>query len=78
VRRATITISRDLDTALRAYVRDQEVSPALTSVVQCALREYLSARGYLASGRPFRITPAPKGSGQKDISIRHDRYLAGK
>lgn len=75
MRRATITISGELDTALRAYLHDQEVSPALTAVVQSALREYLASRGYLSPARPFRITPAPQGSGRKDISIHHDRYL---
>ncbi len=27
--------------------------------------------------RPFRITPAPEGSGFSDVSINHDKYLYG-
>lgn len=42
MKRATITIGDDLEKALRAYIRQQEVRPALTSVVQAALREYLA------------------------------------
>jgi len=28
--------------------------------------------------KPFAITPAKKGSGKRDISLRHDEYLARK
>lgn len=76
MRRATITLSDDLDTALEAYIRGQEVAPALTSVVQAALREYLAGRGYVPPRRPFHIRPAKKGSGKKDVSVNHDRYFA--
>ena len=77
MRRATVTISEELDASLNAYMNRQEVTPALTAVVQTALREYLARRGYTSTGK-FRITPARKGSGFRDTSIRHDRYLAGK
>ncbi|MBI3666301.1 MAG: hypothetical protein HY236_08770 [Acidobacteria bacterium] len=76
MKRATITLPDDLDAALETYLREQEVSPALTAVVQIALREYLAGRGYLPPSRPLRITPASKGSGKKDGSLNHDRYLA--
>lgn len=77
MKRATVTISSDLDASLEAYISQQEVTPALTAVVQAALREFLARRGYTAGGK-FRITPARKGSGSRDTSIRHDYYLAGK
>ena len=77
MKRATITLTDDLDAALDAYARDQDVSPALTAVVQTALRGYLMERGYLATG-PLRITPADSGSGAADVSINHDRYFGQK
>jgi hypothetical protein len=78
MKRATVTLPDELDKALEAYRASQEVSLPLTSVVQSALREYLAKRGFLTSSekRPFRITPAEKGSGTKDVSIQHDRYFA--
>jgi hypothetical protein len=78
MRRATVTISDDIETTLDAYIRQQEVSPALTAVMQAALREYLARRGFTADPRKLRITPARKGSGARDVSVHHDRYLAGR
>jgi hypothetical protein len=71
MKRATVTISDELDTSLNAYMTQQEITPTLRAVVQTALREYLARRGYTAGGK-FRITPARKGSGSRDTSIRHD------
>ena len=50
MKRATVTISDDLEASLNAYMSHQEVTPALTGVVQAALREYLARRGYTAGG----------------------------
>jgi Arc/MetJ-type ribon-helix-helix transcriptional regulator len=79
MKRATITIPDELEAKLEEYVRRQEVPPALTAVVQTALREFLERRER-GSGerefRPFRITPAEKGSGLSDVSVNHDKYLA--
>jgi hypothetical protein len=46
-----------------------------------ALRRFLQekqleVRQYQAPRGPFRVTPAPKGSGKRDVSAEHDRYLA--
>lgn len=68
-------MSDEVEEALEAYRRDQEVPPSLTALVEVALREYLSQRGYLASSRALRITPAENGSGRSDVSVEHDRYL---
>jgi len=76
MKRATVTIPDDLADAVEQYVRDQEVSPPLTAVVQAALRQYLALRGYLRPAGPLRIRPAKKGSGHRDISRNHDRYFA--
>lgn len=81
MRRATITIPDDLDAELNAYLAAQDASPSLTAVVEVALRRYLQekkleARQYVPAKGPLRITPAPRGSGRRDVSVEHDRYLA--
>jgi Arc/MetJ-type ribon-helix-helix transcriptional regulator len=78
MKRATVTIPDDVATAMERYVRAQEARPALTAVVQAALRQYLTERGYLRATGPLRITPAKHGSGRRDVSEEHDRYLAGR
>jgi hypothetical protein len=78
MKRATITIADDVETAIDAYMKRQEVPPALTAVVQAALREFLARRGFALPRQPFRIVPSGKGSGKRDVSLRHDEYLARK
>jgi len=78
MKRATVTIPDDLADAVETYVRDQEAPPPLTAVVQAALRQYLIQRGYLRAGGPLRITPARRGSGRRDVSQAHDRYLSAR
>jgi hypothetical protein len=76
MKRATVTLPDDLAEAVDNYRRAQEATPALTAVVQAALREYLRERGFLRGRHPFKITP--KGnSGRGDASANHDAYLAG-
>ena len=77
MKRATITFPQDLEEALERYLGDQAAPPALTAVVQAAVREYLADRGYVAGRkRVLRITPAERGSGLQDVSSDHDRYLS--
>ena len=76
MKRATVTVTEDMEEALDLYVRDQEATPSLTAVMQAALRDFLANRGYLPPQRPFQITPAARPSGEKDISINHDKYIA--
>jgi hypothetical protein len=71
-----MTFPDDLADALGRYVRAQEVPPALTTVVQAALREYLRERGFMRPYKPLKITPAAQGSGLSDVSVNHDRYFA--
>ena len=73
---ATVTLPDDLVDAVDCCVRDQETPPTLTVVVQTALRRFLIQRGYLGRRRPLHITPAKRGSGLRDVSEQHDRYLA--
>ena len=71
-----MTFPDDLAKAVDEYVKAQEAPPALTTVVQAALREYLRERGFLREFRPLKITP--KGnSGRSDVSQNHDLYLTG-
>jgi Arc/MetJ-type ribon-helix-helix transcriptional regulator len=77
MKRTTMTLPDDLAKAMDEYVQAQEAPPALTTVMQAALREYLRERGFLREYRPLKITPAKKGSGRSDVSINHDLYLAG-
>ena len=78
MKRATVTIPDDLVRALGSFARAQEVRPPLTAVVQAALRQYLTERGYLRRRKPLRISPAAQGSGRRDVSQAHDRYLAAE
>ncbi|HEV3110396.1 MAG TPA: hypothetical protein VGY99_07865 [Candidatus Binataceae bacterium] len=78
MKRATVTIPDDLEEAVERYAQSQDARPALTAIIQAALRQYLADRGYLRPSRPLRITPARKGSGRRDVSHAHDRYLAEK
>lgn len=78
MKRATMTFPDDLAEAMESYMESQEAPPALTTVVQTALRHYLTERGFLSRHRNLEITPARRGSGGSDVSQQHDRYLAGK
>jgi metal-responsive CopG/Arc/MetJ family transcriptional regulator len=77
MKRATMTLPDDLAEAVENYLQAQEAPPALTTVVQAALREYLGERGFLRKRRSLKIRPAKQGSGRSDISENHDLYLAG-
>jgi len=70
-----MTLPDDLAKAVDDYLKAQEAPPALTTVVQAALREYLRERGFLREYRPLKITPAKKGSGRRDVSMNHDLYI---
>lgn len=52
MRRATVTISDELEKALDSYRKDLEFPPSLAAVMQAALKEYLGGRGYAALGEP--------------------------
>ncbi len=77
VRRATVTITDEIQANLDAYIRQQDVSPPLTAIMQAALQEFLARRGFIPGAKKLRITPAKKGSGAKDVSVDHDRHPAG-
>jgi|HubBroStandDraft_3_1064219.scaffolds.fasta_scaffold1252262_2 hypothetical protein len=78
MRRATITIGDEIEAQLDAWMRRQDAAPPLTAVVQTALKEFLAHRGFAAPSGKLHITPSRKGSGSRDVSVAHDRYLAGK
>jgi hypothetical protein len=62
--------------AVDRYVEAQDALPALTAVVRAALRDYLRERGYLGRKKALRIRAASRGSGLRDVSQSHDRYLS--
>ena len=77
MKRATITLPDELAHAVdEEDVLAQEELPALTKLVQAALREYLKERGFLRDYRSLKITPAPRGSGRSDVSVNHDIFFA--
>ena len=76
MKRATVSLPDDLAEAVESYTRAQNVPPALTAVVQTALREYLRERGFLRTYRPLKLGPLGN-SGRSDISVNHDLYLTG-
>lgn len=61
MRRASVTITNDLEKALEAYRRDQDIPPRLVDVVQAALKEYLAGRWYLLPSSSDRPRRKPKG-----------------
>ena len=77
MQRAAITLSDEIEASLDAYIQPQKVAPSVTAIMQGALQEFLSRRGFTAGARKLRVTPAKKGSDFKDVSVDHDRYLAG-
>jgi len=71
-----IALPDDLDAALTAMHGREGALLRPDDVTRAPLREYLTARGYVPPKQPLRITPAIRGSGFRDISVDHDRYLA--
>jgi hypothetical protein len=70
-----ITLPDELGDALNSYIR--EVSLPANAIVETALKEFLTQRGYLPPQRQsLHLTPAPKGSGFQDTSVNHDKILA--
>jgi hypothetical protein len=76
MKRATVTLPDDLAEAVEKYTHAQSAPPALTAVIQAALREYLRERGFLQTYRPLKLEPLGN-SGRSDVSVNHDLYLTG-
>jgi hypothetical protein len=76
MKRATMTFPDDLAEAVERYLEAQETPPALTTVMQAALREYLRGRGFLRTYKPLKLRPLGN-SARSDISVNHDLYLTG-
>jgi len=69
MRRASVTITDELEKALESYRRDQDIPPRLVDVVQAALKEYLAGRGYLLSSASALPRRKPKGV-PRDRAVR--------
>jgi len=78
MKRTTVSLPDQLTDALDRYRDEQGMRQPVSSLIRAALQEYLARRGY-ESEPPFEafiITPAASGSGFRDVSADHDRYLA--
>jgi hypothetical protein len=76
MKRATMTLPDDLAEAIDQFRSAQETPPALTTLMQTALREFLQERGFMRSHRRFKLGPVGR-SGRSDVSQNHDAYFAG-
>lgn len=80
-----MTIPDDLEQALEQYQRNLEVQPALSAVMQAALREYLIQRGYLRPGESANADSQsckpwpryPLYSGDPTLAENDEEALAG-
>lgn len=72
----TFTLSPDVEGALVVYKRYAGIPDELSTIVDDAVREYLTRRGIRPPRGPLRITPSPHGSGDSTVSIEHDRVFA--
>ncbi|MGK7920973.1 MAG: hypothetical protein AB4080_13295 [Trichodesmium sp.] len=73
----TINLPEPLASALLSYMRDRQDSPTPNIVIQTAVEEFLTQRGYFSPPKKhLQITPASKGSGYKKTSINHDSVIA--
>lgn len=80
--RQSVAISGDLEQAIEAYRRDQDIPPGLSAMVRAALREYLAGRGYLepraTERRPEALWPRyPLYGGDPGLAERADEELSG-
>ena len=84
MKRITVTLPDALEQRLDIYRKAQPVKPSLTKVVQEAAenflddwtRQELEKRGYELPSQWLDFPVFEKGSGKRDISINHDKYLA--
>jgi len=70
-----VTLSQEVESALHAYKRYAGVHDDISTIVDEAVREYLTNRGIQPPRGPLRITPWPHPSGDPTASIEHDRVL---
>jgi hypothetical protein len=75
MKRTTITLSDELESAVEEFLQDQTVPPSLTALAQAAIHDFLALRGYLPARRPPRFTPAETGDGDPLGSVEHDRLF---
>lgn len=63
--------------AIAEYIQDQPGPTDLPDVLQTALENFLTERGYLYQPKKrLRITPAEQVSGYHNTSIEHDQVFA--
>ena len=62
MKRTTITVPDDLAEAVGKYIQSRGDPPALTTVMQMALRQYLGERGFLREHRYSLSLPHSRGA----------------
>lgn len=79
MREINTTLPDSLLQALELYTNEQATQPTPDDVIQAALEEFLTQRGYFPQfKKTLRIQPASRGSGYTDTSIHHDQVLTHK
>lgn len=82
MKRATITLTDDLERELNEYLSEQDAPPTLTTLVQAALKDYirqrrLKERGFEPAQGSFWMEPLEEidDQGEPDVSLNHDFYF---
>jgi hypothetical protein len=70
------SLSNGIEAMLTVFLRSERLEDHRSRVVDEAVREYLSKRGYVPPRGPLRIAPWPHPSGDSFASVEHDRVLA--
>lgn len=65
MKRSSISLPDDLAEAVDKFLEAQEVRPALTTVLQAALHEYLGARGFMRVRKTTAPAPSPQSRTSK-------------
>jgi hypothetical protein len=71
-----LTLPDTLANALNSYIKDQENVLPANDIIENAIIEFLSQRGYLPPKKTINFTPATQGSGFLNTSVNHDQILA--
>lgn len=83
MRRATITLTDEIEERLERFLSDREPRPSLAAVLQAALTNYLDheawqARSFRPARGALRVSSAREGSGHEDTSLQHDTVMAAR
>ena len=72
----SFVLSPEVEAMLEVFQRVEAIESDLSGIVDAAVREYLTTRGYVPPRGPLRITPVAGGGDDPFASVEHDRVLA--